>query len=105
MVLTSIIVLSDSENDEVLPPRRAVGGEPMDYASSGVDIDAEGLAISSLVDALGSSVRAPGEKGAPVPYLVGSEVSSSSVIRDWPWQPMVWVPNCSWPVRWDGCKA
>ncbi len=43
----------------------------MDYASSGVDIDAEGLAISSLVDALGSSVRAPGEKGAPVPLPGG----------------------------------
>jgi phosphoribosylformylglycinamidine cyclo-ligase len=43
----------------------------MDYASSGVDIDAEGLAISSLINALGSSVRAPGEKGAPVPLPGG----------------------------------
>ena len=43
----------------------------MDYASSGVDIDAEGRAIASLVDALGSSVRAPGQKGAPVPLPGG----------------------------------
>ena len=43
----------------------------MDYASSGVDIDAEGRAIASLVGALGSSVRIPGEKGAPVPLPGG----------------------------------
>ena len=43
----------------------------MDYASSGVDIDAEGRAIASLVGALGSSVRTPGEKGAPVPLPGG----------------------------------
>jgi len=55
----------------VLLPRRSVGDEPMDYASSGVDIDAEGRAIASLVDALGTSVRAPGEKGAPVPLPGG----------------------------------
>ena len=36
--------------------RGIMGGEPMDYASSGVDIDAEGKAISSLIDALGGSV-------------------------------------------------
>lgn len=53
------------------PPRSAVGDEPMDYASSGVDIDAEGRAIASLVDALGSSVRTSGEKGAPVPLPGG----------------------------------
>mgnify|MGYP003322379330 FL=1 len=53
------------------PPRSAVGDEPMDYASSGVDIDAEGRAIASLVGALGSSVRTPGEKGAPVPLPGG----------------------------------
>ena len=40
-----------------------MGGEPMDYASSGVDIDAEGKAISSLIDALGGSVRKRGQKG------------------------------------------
>ena len=43
----------------------------MDYASSGVDIDAEGKAISSLIDALSSSVRRPGQKGAPVPLPGG----------------------------------
>ena len=53
------------------PLRRDVEGEPMDYASSGVDIDAEGRAIASLVGALGSSVRTPGEKGAPVPLPGG----------------------------------
>ena len=53
------------------PLRRNVEGEPMDYASSGIDIDAEGRAIASLVGALGSSVRTPGEKGAPVPLPGG----------------------------------
>ena len=53
------------------PLRKDVEGEPMDYASSGVDIDAEGRAIASLVGALGSSVRTPGEKGAPVPLPGG----------------------------------
>lgn len=43
----------------------------MDYASSGVDIDAEGRAISSLISALGSSVRKTGQKGAPVPLPGG----------------------------------
>ena len=51
--------------------RDNMGGEPMDYASSGVDIDAEGKAISSLIDALGGSVRKRGEKGAPVPLPGG----------------------------------
>lgn len=51
--------------------RGIMGGEPMDYASSGVDIDAEGKAISSLIDALGGSVRNRGEKGAPVPLPGG----------------------------------
>ena len=53
------------------PPRSGVEDGPMDYASSGVDIDAEGRAIASLVGALGSSVRTPGEKGAPVPLPGG----------------------------------
>ena len=51
--------------------RGIMGGEPMDYASSGVDIDAEGKAISSLIDALGASVRKRGQKGAPVPLPGG----------------------------------
>ena len=46
-------------------------GEPMDYASSGVDIDAEGEAISSLINALSGSVRKAGQKGAPVPLPGG----------------------------------
>ena len=40
---------------------------PMDYASSGVDIDAEGAAVASLVGALSSSIRKKGEFGAGVP--------------------------------------
>ena len=51
--------------------RGIMGGEPMDYASSGVDIDAEGKAIASLIDALGGSVRKRGQKGAPVPLPGG----------------------------------
>ena len=51
--------------------RGIMGGEPMDYASSGVDIDAEGKAISSLIAALGGSVRKRGQKGAPVPLPGG----------------------------------
>jgi phosphoribosylformylglycinamidine cyclo-ligase len=38
----------------------------MDYASSGVDLDLEGSAVASLIGALGRSVRAPGQPGAPV---------------------------------------
>ena len=40
--------------------------EPMDYASTGVDIDAESLAVSSLISALSKSPRKTGQKGAPV---------------------------------------
>ncbi len=40
--------------------------QPMDYASSGVDLDLEGSAVASLIGALGRSVRAPGQPGAPV---------------------------------------
>ena len=48
-----------------------MGVDPIDYASSGVDIDAEGKAISSLIGALGNSVRKSGQKGAPVPLPGG----------------------------------
>ena len=41
-------------------------GEPMDYASAGVDIDLEGSAVASLIGALSTSVRQPGTPGAPV---------------------------------------
>ena len=34
---------------------------------SGVDIDAEGAAIASLIQSLSGSVRKPGTRGAPVP--------------------------------------
>jgi len=44
---------------------------PLDYASSGVDIDAEGVAVDSLVGALSASVRQKGEFGAPVPLPGG----------------------------------
>ena len=44
---------------------------PLDYASSGVDIDAEGAAVASLIGALGPSTRKPGEYGAPVPLPGG----------------------------------
>ena len=44
---------------------------PLDYASSGVDIDAEGAAVASLIGALGTSTRKPGEYGAPVPLPGG----------------------------------
>jgi phosphoribosylformylglycinamidine cyclo-ligase len=44
---------------------------PMDYASSGVDIDAEGAAVASLVGALSTSIRKKGDFGAPVPLPGG----------------------------------
>ena len=43
----------------------------MDYATSGVDIDAEGAAIASLIESLSGSVRKPGTRGAPVPLPGG----------------------------------
>ena len=42
------------------------GGERLDYASSGVDIDLEGASVASLVGALSRSVRTAGSPGAPV---------------------------------------
>ena len=44
---------------------------PMDYATSGVDIDAEGAAVASLVGALSTSIRKKGDFGAPVPLPGG----------------------------------
>lgn len=46
-------------------------GKPMDYSSSGVDIDAEGKAVSSLINALSQSPRKKGQKGAPVQLAGG----------------------------------
>ena len=40
--------------------------EPLDYASSGVDIDLEGKAVASLIGSLALSKREPGDLGAPV---------------------------------------
>ena len=57
--------LSFREN-EVLGFVRVAMDEPMDYASSGVDIDLEAKAVASLIGSLASSSRAPGEIGAPV---------------------------------------
>ena len=55
----------------VVITRRAMSDTPLDYASSGVDIDAEGEAVASLVGALSASVRQKGEFGAPVPLPGG----------------------------------
>ena len=49
---------------------RVVAG-PMDYASSGVDTEREGLAVASLIEAVGASGRMPGQLGAPVPLPGG----------------------------------
>ena len=51
--------------------RQSVADTPMDYVSSGVDIDAEGAAIASLIESLSGSVRRPGTRGAPVPLPGG----------------------------------
>ena len=46
--------------------RKTMPDTPMNYASSGVDIDAESAAVASLVGALSSSIRKKGDFGAPV---------------------------------------
>ena len=46
--------------------RETMPDTPMNYASSGVDIDAESAAVASLVGALSSSIRKKGDFGAPV---------------------------------------
>ena len=53
-------------DNEVAVTVRLVMAEPMDYASSGVDIDLEAKAVASLIGSLSTSSRAPGELGAPV---------------------------------------
>jgi len=45
--------------------------DPLDYASSGVDIELEGRAIASLIESLDTSSRPPGVFGAPVPLPGG----------------------------------
>ena len=51
--------------------RGVMSGAPMDYASSGVDIDSEAEAVSSLIGSLSNSMRRKGQKGAPVPLPGG----------------------------------
>ena len=58
---------------------RLVMDEPMDYASSGVDIDLEAKAVASLIGSLASSSRAPGELGAPV-HLPGDSEGLSNLV-------------------------
>ncbi|SUZ95517.1 uncharacterized protein METZ01_LOCUS48371 [marine metagenome] len=48
-----------------------VVAEPIDYASSGVDTEREGLAVASLIEAVGASGRLSGQLGAPVPLPGG----------------------------------
>ena len=52
--------------DEVATSLRYAMEDPLDYASSGVDIALEGRAVASLVGSLARSKRPPGELGAPV---------------------------------------
>ena len=47
---------SDQENHELGACGCAVSARPMDYASSGVDIDLEGEAVGALVGALSLSL-------------------------------------------------
>ena len=53
------------EDEVAISPRRTME-DPLDYASSGVDIDLEGRAVASLIGSLVRSKREPGELGAPV---------------------------------------
>lgn len=52
-------------DDERITCRRSMD-DSIDYASSGVDIDAEGAAVSALIGSLTDSVRKSGTIGAPV---------------------------------------
>lgn len=52
--------------DEVATSLRGSMDDPLDYASSGVDIDLEGRAVASLIGSLSRSKRGPGQLGAPV---------------------------------------
>ena len=56
----------DQENHELGSCGSVVSARPMDYASSGVDIDLEGEAVGALVGALSLSTRPKGSIGAPV---------------------------------------
>ena len=52
--------------DEIATSLRRSMEDPLDYASSGVDIDLEGEAVASLIGSLTRSNRGQGELGAPV---------------------------------------
>jgi len=54
------------EYEDALTAREGMAEPPLDYATSGVDIDLEAQAVSSLVGSIKSSARLPGELGAPV---------------------------------------
>jgi len=58
--------ITDRLFDAVVATPKVMEDTPLDYATSGVDIDAEGKAVASLVGALSASVREKGEFGAPV---------------------------------------
>ena len=70
-----------------------MGVDPIDYASSGVDIDAEGKAISSLIGALGNSVRSQVRRVRQFLCLVASEELSNLVILGSCWQLMELAQN------------
>jgi len=52
--------------DEGATSLRLTMDDPLDYASSGVDIDLEGKAVASLIGSLAGSKRQTGDLGAPV---------------------------------------
>tara|TARA_Y100000768_G_scaffold37920_1_gene24850 strand:- start:6689 stop:7885 length:1197 start_codon:yes stop_codon:yes gene_type:complete len=54
------------EYEYAITAREDMTEPPLDYAISGVDIDLEAEAVSSLIDSIKSSARLPGELGAPV---------------------------------------
>tara|TARA_X000000368_G_scaffold23879_1_gene18288 strand:+ start:123 stop:1307 length:1185 start_codon:yes stop_codon:yes gene_type:complete len=63
--------ITDRVFHAVVMSRETMVDTPMDYAASGVDIDAEGAAVASLVGALSTSIRKKGDFGAPVPLPGG----------------------------------
>ena len=63
--------MNKREYHEHYRTRCTMEGGPMDYSSSGVDIDSESRAIASLIGALSSSSRESGVRGAPVPLPGG----------------------------------
>ena len=51
------------EYEYAITAREDMTEPPLDYATSGVDIDLEAEAVSSLIDSIKSSARLPGELG------------------------------------------